>query len=318
MLPGNDEITVGHLLAEFRIGEHVADFLDNVIGDVAIHGDRLEPERFDVQHVYGGAVDHDWLAKVHRLEDGVAEAFVDTGVGNEIGVGIDVPERVELPALFVELAGLAEAVGDEANVHAFGLGELAQPIVIREPLVARAVGDDQLGARFLQAAHQLDGVLDALARDEACRLENEDVVGFQPDLLAQVPGVFVHGRRLGVEIKHVGDERGGDAFALGELASRGGVDDHVFDARQARGKGGVEDVLYRVDHKALAFPVEIMVVRDGVDAGLGNELGQGHTQWQVHRNGEDVLRYEQIDGKLLYERGEAGLKPSPQLVELVG
>jgi len=317
MLATNSEIAVGHLLAELGIAEHVADFFDHVIGNIAIHRNGLEPEGLNVQHVDRIAIDHDWLAEIDRFEERVAEAFVDAGVGNEVGLRIHVPERVDLLALSVKAARLAEAIGDEADVHAFGLGKLAQPIVVRETLVARAVGDDQLGARLFQASHQLDGVFDALARDDACRLENKDVVGFQADLLAQVAGVFVHGRRLGFEIKHVGDQRGGDAFTLGEFASRGSVDDHVFDARDAWGKGGVEDVLHRIDHEALAFPVEVVMVRDGVDAGLGDELGEGHTERQVHGDRQHILRHEQIDGELLHKPGQAGFDASPQLVELI-
>ena len=41
---GNGEIAVSHVLAQFGIVEHVADLLDHVVGDVTIHGDRLEPD----------------------------------------------------------------------------------------------------------------------------------------------------------------------------------------------------------------------------------------------------------------------------------
>src|SRR5271166_3623037 len=51
MLFGDGVVAVGHLLPEVGVIEDMADFLDHVVGDVSIHGDRLEPEWLDIEHV---------------------------------------------------------------------------------------------------------------------------------------------------------------------------------------------------------------------------------------------------------------------------
>jgi hypothetical protein len=47
-----------------------------------------------------------------------------------------------------------------------------------------------------------------------------------------------------------------------------------------------------------------MVMRDRGDARFGDELGDGEAKWDVHRDGEGVLRDQHLD-----------LEPSNELVE---
>ena len=92
------------------------------------------------------------------------------------------------------------------------------------------MGDDQadlaFGFRFLHQADEVDGVLDALAVDDAGRLQDEHLVLRDPDLGAQVGAVGTLDGRV-FELEDVGDEGAVEAAAAREVAAAGAVDDDV-------------------------------------------------------------------------------------------
>ena len=61
------------------------------------------------------------------------------------------------------------------------------------------------------------------------------------------------------------------------------------------GRGQI--ILYRIIYKALAFPVKIVMMRDGRVTRFGDELGDGQPKRQVDGNSDGVLddkRFEMV------------------------
>ena len=69
----------------------------------------------------------------------------------------------------------------------------------------------------------------------------------------------------------------------------------VPDIAQRRREGEIQVIANGGDAESCAFPEEIVVVSDGRHLSLREELGDGDPQRHVHRDGERVLRDEDVD-----------------------
>ncbi len=67
------------------------------------------------------------------------------------------------------------------------------------------------------------------------------------------------------------------------------------------GKARVQIIGHAVHQKAFAFPVKIVMVRDGGQAGLDDEFGQRQPQRNVHRNRQRVFDDQQLHLKIAHE-----------------
>ena len=254
------------------------------------HLDGLKSQRRDVARVNGVGVHDDRFTEVDRFQKRVAEPFVIAGVSHQVGVRIDVEERIDLLAVGVHPALLPDAVGDESHVDLRIGDAFREQVHVIVALIARGMGDHQFGARFLESPHQFDGVLDAFARDDTGRLQNKDVVVAQPDFAAEIGVVIVDARRGHLKVVNVGNDCGREAEAAGEFLLAHRIDDDMLDARQGGGKGGLEIVVDGAAGEPFAFPGKIVMVRDGGQAGLSDDLGHRQPR-NVHSAGR------RVDGK---------------------
>src|SRR2546430_15086465 len=92
----------------------------------------------------------------------------------------------------------------------------------------------------------------------------------------------------------------------------------MLGARQRRRKGGLEIVVDGAAGEPTAYPGKIVVMRDGGQAGLSDDLGHGQPQRHMHRDGEDVLRDEYFDLEFLEKPVEFVLEPLLDRLDLVG
>ncbi len=208
----------------------------------------------------------------------------------------------------------ADHVRGEDHVHAEQLGKAAHVFLVLVALIAGLVRDHQTGFDA-HPLDQLDGMLDALAPHDPRRLQEKSLVGGDAQVGAQGGGVFVRPGGRAIEIHHVGDDGGSHALAAGDLVGGQRVDDHVPDGRQARREGHVQEIVDTVDQEALALPGKIVVVADGRQAGLGDQLGQRKPQGDVHRDGQRILDDQQLDAELLDEFVQVLLEVPLQLTD---
>ena len=82
--------------------KNLAGFLNHFIRHEHGHLNGLEPQRINVARVDGVGVDDNGLAKVNGFEEGVSEAFIVAGIGNEVGMRVDVKESVDLLAIGIQ------------------------------------------------------------------------------------------------------------------------------------------------------------------------------------------------------------------------
>ena len=123
-----------------------------------------------------------------RFQKGVAEALVMARIRHQVGMRVNIRQRVDLLALRVQAARLAHAIGDEAHVDPRVGDAIVQHAQISASLVPSRMRDHEFGARIPEAADQLDGVFDPLALHDARGLEDEPVVFAQADVPAEVHG----------------------------------------------------------------------------------------------------------------------------------
>jgi hypothetical protein len=194
---GNPEVVVHHGTPVLGVLQQAAHLVQHLAGEEAVHDWAAETLGLDVAPEDGVAVHQHGPAVVDGLEEGVAEALVEAGVGDEVGLLVEVGQGVDLAALRVDGADLAHARGGEAQVHAALSGVAGEHVAVLEALVARLVADHQLVARVAEAAHQLDGVLDALARARRGWAGGSPCRRGPAQLAAQVGGIGVGRRRAG-------------------------------------------------------------------------------------------------------------------------
>jgi hypothetical protein len=187
------------------VGDQLAGRTHRGLADVVVELDHAEPVRGDVDLVDRVAVDHERSAIVDRLEEGVAESLDARAVGDEIGVRIDVRERVDGPAIGRAAARVVDDLRFEPHRHVQQVRELHHPLDIVVTLFAARVRHDQL-RRDSQTPGQLDGVLDALALDDPGRLEDEHLAVRQAEVAPGVSRVVVGRRGLDVVVHDVGDD----------------------------------------------------------------------------------------------------------------
>ena len=184
---------------------------------------------------------------------------------------------------------------DEPQVDARLLGQLDQRPLIVQPLVARLVRDDQFAPRVAQLRDQGDRVFDPLSGHDARRLQQHHVVRRQPDPLAEI--------RLRQSPPPKADSRNPTRWEPAptkrprarKIVLRKRVDRHVLDRLGRRRKGHLQKVVHRVDRKSRSLPVEIVMMGDRGDFGLGDEMGQRHAQRNVHRQTQGVLDHQDVD-----------------------
>ena len=207
---------------------------------------------------------------------------------------------------------------DEAEIDPGMVRQFDQRLQVLGSLVARFVTDDELEPRIVQLRQQRDRMLDALAGHHPGRLQHEDVVGGDSDLIAKVGRELIGLRRRLLEVEHVGnqDRRAASSprkFLLGER-----VDGHVLNGRQARRKRHLQKITHRIDGKPVPLPIEIVVMGDHGEFRLGNEMRQGDAQRDVHRQTERVLGNEDVDRELLHEIVQGPFEELGQFVDSPG
>src|SRR5215212_4195594 len=88
--------------------------------------------------------------------------------------------------------------------------------------------------------------------------------------------------------------------------------------RKARGKTHRQVVVDTVLQKALALPIEVVMVRNCRDCCLGNQLGQRQPQRQMHWNRQRVFDHQHVNRKLTDEGSDLLLEIMCELMYLAG
>ena len=160
-------VVIHHLVAVVGLFDHPPHVLDDVAGQVAVHGDRAKPFGLDVADENRVAIDEDRFAVVEGFQQGVPEALVQARVGDEIGLRIGVGQGVAAASLGVQRADVADVRVYEPQVDALLLGHFLQRPQVLVAFVARFMGNDEFAAGIVQPRHQIDGMLDPFAGDHA-------------------------------------------------------------------------------------------------------------------------------------------------------
>jgi hypothetical protein len=82
--------------AQGRVMENFVGLLDNFIRHEHRHLDGLETQWIDIAGIDGIRVYHNGFAEINGLEKCVSEAFVVAGVGDQVGVRVNVKQRIHL------------------------------------------------------------------------------------------------------------------------------------------------------------------------------------------------------------------------------
>ena len=123
VLGGEAVVGVGDFAAKSVIGEKPLNLFKESGGEEAVHHGKDESLGLNVADEDGVAVDDHGNFEVEGFEEGVAKAFVGAEIGDEVGMGVGIPEGVGFAPFVVGLAGVGDAVGDDAQVDVFLFGE---------------------------------------------------------------------------------------------------------------------------------------------------------------------------------------------------
>ena len=75
----------------------------------------------------------------------------------------------------------------------------------------------------------------------------------------------------------------------------------MLDVRQVGRKRGTQIVVHRARRETVAFPSKIVVMGDGWQPRLRDDLGHRQAERNVHRNRQNVLRHEHFNLEFLNE-----------------
>ena len=159
------------------------------------------------------------------------------------------------------------------------------------------MGDDK-PCFHAEPAHQFDRMFDALAFDHTGRLKNEPFIRVESQRIADIAGIVVRRRGGMFEIHHVWNNGGRYTRPEAELVARRGTDDDMANRRKMRRKSHIEIIPDPVCLELLALPEKIVMMGDGGQTGLRDELGDCQPERDVQRYGHRVFRYQEIDVEL--------------------
>src|SRR6185436_2201561 len=149
--------------------------------------------------------------------------------------------------------------------------------------------DDEFGGQ-VEAAHQFDGVFDAFALNDPRGLQEKVFTRLNAKVSAHSFGVGIRGGRRGVEIHYVGYHTRSHPITIRDLLGLDRVDDHMAYRRQGGRECRGKIIAHAVDLKTLALPMKVMMMRDGGEARLSDELRDGKSQRQVERDSHRIDR----------------------------
>ena len=269
---------------------------NGLLGDKILESDNLETLGLDIAPKDLISAHHDRPAVVDGLQEGVAKALYRRWVRDQVGLLIHIGQRKDLSPIRCLTALVTDEIGGKNHPHVQQIGQGPQIGLIVCALVAGSMGDHERASR-VQPAGQLDRLLDALAGDDPRWLKQQVLIGTNAKRGPHLGGAGVGLGRRRFEIHHVGDEHRADPGAQGQLAGTVGIDHHVIDGWQDRGKSAQLVIRGRRDLEAFAFPRKVVVMSNGGEMGLCDQLCQGQPQRDVHRDRQGVLDDQQAQVK---------------------
>src|SRR6056297_3207678 len=135
----NFEVLLHHCSPTLGILQHLAYLAYGRFGEKPVDRNDVESLRFYIDNVDRITVYKYRFLEIYGFEEGIAEALIQTGVGDEVHVWIDVPECVEFLSLFVVLAGFVDPVKKKVHRDVLLPGGFHDPLEIIGPLVADRV-----------------------------------------------------------------------------------------------------------------------------------------------------------------------------------
>jgi len=195
----------GHVCPQRRAVQDLLRSPHCVLIDEIVEADDLEPLGLDVGLEDLVGADHDRPAVIEGLQQGVAEPLDRGRIRDQVGGLVGVGQGIHLAAIRQGLPPVVDNFGTEDHVDLHQVGVVAQVALVSGPLVSGLVGDDQL-AVAIQPPGQLHGELDALARHDAGRLQQEPLVGADSQIRPQPASILVRLRSRIGEVHHVGNQ----------------------------------------------------------------------------------------------------------------
>ena len=227
---------------------------------------------------------------------------------------VHILQRVHLASVGKCLAVVVDDAVDETRADPEQIGELLDARLVLVAFVAGCVRDHQR-CRHIHTSHQLDCVFYALSLDYTGWLQNQQLVGRNAERFPDVVVVLVDaGWRL-LELHDVRYQCAGNPGSERKLIPAGGIDDDVPNGVEVRRVALVQVVPDAVVEETFPFPEEIVMMRNGVDTRLRDELGDRHPEGDVEWNGQRVFRYEQVDLELVDKVVEALLENLPIVMQ---
>ena len=186
-----------HRLAPFRGFEDFGNLLHRIFGQKAIHHNEIKPFGFDITYKCVIAINEQWFLKIDRLEKSITKSLTKAWIRNEIGIGVHIPQRVGFLAgsgIFPRAGNLG---GYQKQIYAVFAGIGFKPFYVFITFVTSLMRYHQFVARIAQFLNQFNGLFNAFTSDNACRLQNHDVIGLQPNgFLKSVRGKRFHTGRI--------------------------------------------------------------------------------------------------------------------------
>ena len=212
--------------------------------------------------------------------------------------------------MIVVLAQIGDAFTEKTQVNLFVQRQLRDLLQIFSAFVTGLVGYNQFAPRVLQTAQQGYRMFDALAWYNTRWLQNELVLCSQSDLTTYIAAEFIDGSGWIIEIQYVGNQYRGNPFAPCQILTRRLVDDHVLKVLDAWWKGHLQIIVYCRDLESTAFPVKIMMVRNGgyFSFCFGQKFCDGNTKRDMHGYAQDILDHQYADIETLYEFVQGGFE----------
>jgi len=121
---------------------------------------------------------------------------------------IDVLEGVDFPSARSGSPTVIDDMGYEVGVDLHALRIVDESLFVVVSLVSGCVRNDQ-SRLYPQAAHQFDGIFDALSFDHTGGLEDKQFIGVEPQCLPNIIGIVIRRLWRVPEIHDIGNEGGG-------------------------------------------------------------------------------------------------------------
>lgn len=117
MFPGDPIVVYDHLLHHSLFLQQSAHLVQGAISDKAVEFNHTKAFRFDFGIIDRLGVDDNETAEVNRFQESVAESFDIGWISDQVGMGVNIPERIDPATVLVRAALLTNNIKDKIDLH---------------------------------------------------------------------------------------------------------------------------------------------------------------------------------------------------------